>query len=402
MADELTAGLRRADPGTSSTLAYPLLGQELQLGGMRLRNRLFQAPMSVCYADQDGFVTRGTIEHYGRRAQGGVGMVMTENIAISPAGRQLPLQMLVSDGRFLPGLTKLAAEIRSHGAVAVAQIVHSGRYAGPWHEYDRRRRLAPSAIPFRLPMGEVCPQEITRAEIDQVIAEFARATQLLVEAGFDGVEIHGAQGFLLSSFQSPRMNARSDEFGGSFENRCRVPLEVVDAVLEAAGGDLIVGYHLMCDEMMPGGWTIDDTVRFARLLEDRGVHFVIPIAATFESLQAPANRGLTTRPKFQHEYAIRLTSELDLPVLTNGGISEPAEAEAILRRGEAAAIGLARPLFADPDWYQKVQEGLTAEVRTCTCDPPTCMMTQLTGSVCHAWSESTKRQGFLGYQTDPS
>jgi 2,4-dienoyl-CoA reductase (NADPH2) len=168
-------------------------------------------------------------------------------------------------------------------------------------------------------------------------------------------------------------------------------------VLEAAGDDFVVGYHLMSDERMPDGWTIEDAVRFGHELEHRGVHFVIPVAATFEALGAPHNAGLYARPKFQHHDTLRLAAELGIPVLANGRLGDPVEAEAVLRRGEAAAIGLARPLLSDPDWYLKVQDGRAGDLHVCSCDPPTCLMTQLTGSICNAWSDTVKQRGFLGY-----
>ena len=383
---------------STSVATYPHLSAPTQLGPKLLRNHVFHAPMSVCYADPDGYVTREMIEHYGRRAQGGVAMVITENLAVNVAGRQLPKQGLIADERHLPGLTELASEIKRHGALAVVQIVHSGRYAGPWQDYAARRRLAPSAISFPLPPDQtVTPQEITREEIAESIEAFATATRLAVRAGFDGVEIHGAQGFLVSSFLSTRMNAREDEYGGSFENRSRFPLEVVDAVVAAAGPDTLVGYHLMSDEMMPGGWTLDDAIRFGRELGPRGVHFVMPIATTFESLRAPENLGLFDRHMFQHHLAVRLSQELDIPVLANGKLGDPADAEAVLARGEAAAVGLARPLLADPDWVNKVLSGREREIRKCACDPPTCLRTQMTGSTCNAWPEAVKQAGCSGY-----
>jgi 2,4-dienoyl-CoA reductase (NADPH2) len=384
----------------SSRLCAPL-----ELGPKRLRNRIFHAPMSVCYADADGFVTDAMVEHYARRAAGGVGMVITENLAVSVAGRQLPRQGLISDERHLPGLSRLAAAIKGRGALAVVQIVHSGRYAGPWHEYEARRRLAPSAVPFPLPPDHVVtPQEITRAEIARSIEELAAAARLARAAGFDGVELHGAQGFLISSFQSPRMNRRDDEYGGSFEDRCRFALEAIDAVVAAAGPDLLVGYHLMGDEMMDGGWTVDDAVAFGRRLEVRGVHFVVPIAGTFESLREPGNLGLFDEPLFQHHLAVRLSRELDVPVLANGGLGDPADAEAVLERGEAAAVGLARPLLADPDWMRKVQEGRAEEIETCACagTPATCLRTQLTGSICDAWPDEVKAAGYSGFNHQPA
>jgi 2,4-dienoyl-CoA reductase (NADPH2) len=367
---------------------HPHLCEPLKLGPKRLRNRVFQAPMSVCYADADGFVTREMIEHYRRRAAGGVGMVIVENLAVSAPGRQLPRQGLIAEPRHLPGLTTLASAIKDQGAVAVVQIVHAGRYAGPWDEYEARRRLAPSAVPFPLPEDRtVTPQEITREEIDRSVREFATAARLARQAGFDGVEIHGGQGFLISSFQTPRMNRRADEYGGSRDNRCRFALEVVDAVVAAAGPGMLVGYHLMSEELMDGGWTVDDAIALGRRLGPRGVHFVMPIASTFESLRAPANLGLFARPMFQHDLAVRLSRELDIPVLANGGLGDPADAEGVLERGEAAAIGLARPLLADPDWMRKVREGRAEEIEICAC-AGTCLRTQLTGSICDAWPDA--------------
>jgi 2,4-dienoyl-CoA reductase (NADPH2) len=246
-------------------------------------------------------------------------------------------------------------------------------------------------------MGEVCPVEITHDEIEQAIAEFGAATELAKEAGFDGIEIHGGQGFLVSSFLTPRMNQREDEYGGSFENRSRFPLAVVDAVVAAAGPEMLAGFHLMSDELMPGGWEVDDAVRFAQELEGHGIHFVMPIASTFESLREPAQAGLFDRLMFQHEQARRLAAELEIPVLTNGRFGDPVVANQALADGEAAAVGLARPLFADPDWAVKVLNGRQSEIRICTCDPATCLRTQLTGSICNAWTDAERERGFLGY-----
>jgi 2,4-dienoyl-CoA reductase-like NADH-dependent reductase (Old Yellow Enzyme family) len=255
-------------------------------------------------------------------------------------------------------------------------------------------------VPFPLtPYRIVTPQEITREEIARSLEELASAARLARRAGFDGVEIHGAQGFLISSFQSPRMNRRDDEYGGSFEHRCRFALEAVDAIVAAAGPDLLVGYHLMGDEMMDGGWSIEDALALGRVLGARGVHFVVPIAGTFEALHRSENRGLFDRPLFQHDLAVRLSQELDIAVLANGKLGDPADAEGVLERGEAAAVGLARPLLADPDWMLKVQEGRPEEIETCACagTPPTCVRTQLTGSICDAWPDAIKADGYSGF-----
>ena len=379
---------------------FPHLFEPLEIGSRTMRNRIVHAPMSVSYADEEGHVTREMVEHYARRAQGGVGMVITENLPVNVSGRQLPKNAFISDERFLSGLRELALEIKGHGALAVVQIVHAGRYAGPWQEYESRRRLAPSEVPFPLlPEVVATPQEITPGEIRETIGAFGDAAALAEEAGFDGVEIHGAQGFLISGFLSPHMNRRTDEYGGSFENRVRFALEVVREVKGRVGEDFIVGFQLMSDELMPGGWTLEESVELSRMLEVEGVHFILPVPATFETLKRPENLGLYGRSLHGLDSAIAIKRVVDIPVIANGKLGDPYVAEHVLKHDEGDAVALARPLLADPDWALKVEAGRTAEIRSCPCNPPKCLQTQLTGSVCMSWPEEVQQQGYLGYNS---
>jgi 2,4-dienoyl-CoA reductase (NADPH2) len=370
----------------------------LRLGHRTARNRIVHAPMSVCYGDADGFVTRPQIEHYARRAQGGAGTVITENFAISVAGRQMPLQTLVDDETRLPGLRELADEIHRHGALAMVQLVHAGRYAGPWDVYESRRRLAPSAVPFELTPGRVVtPQEITPEEIEETIAAFGRAAQLCERAGFDGVDVHAAQGFLISGFLSPRTNLRTDRWGGDFDGRTRFALEAVREVVRRTGPDFVVGVHLMSDERVEGGWTLDDSVRLAPLLEEAGADFLFGIPCSFETMRMPDNAGLMDR----HGYAVSdnaaLAHATRIPVVAGGGLGDPHAAESVLRQGQASAIALARPLFTDPDWPHKVAAGELGAVRSCPCATARCLRTQLTGAVCESWPAETIERGYYGY-----
>ncbi|MER7789690.1 NADH:flavin oxidoreductase [Streptomyces sp. NPDC097640] len=384
---------RAGDPADLAPLFTPL-----NLGSRSARNRIVQAPMSVGYAKPDGTVTDREIEHYARRAQGGVGVVVTENFAISVAGRQMPLQTLVSDEEQLPGLTRMASEIHRHGALAIVQIVHAGRYAGPWEEYEKRRRLAPSAVPFELTPGRVVtPQEITPEEIDEVIEEFVRAAQLCERAGFDGVGVHVAQGFLLSGFLSPRTNRRTDEWGGDFGGRTRLPLEVVRRVVAATGPDFVVGVHLLSDERVAGGWTLDDAVRLAPLLEDAGAGFLFAVPTTFETMRMPQNAGMLGKPGYSLDDTVALQLVVDIPVVANGGLGDPRDAARVIESHQAQAVGLARPLFVDPDWPRKVRAGAVGTVHTCACDTGLCLRTQLTGSICESWPERARARGYLGY-----
>ncbi|MBB5156965.1 oxidoreductase [Saccharopolyspora phatthalungensis] len=371
------------------------LFSSLRIGSREARNRVVFAPMSVCYGDEAGQVSDAEVEHYARRARGGAGIVVTENFAISTAGRQMPRQTLVAGEEHLPGLARLASAITAHGALAIVQIVHAGRYAGPWDVYDQARRLAPSAVPFELTPGRIeTPAEITDEEIRRSIAEFGRAAELCQRAGFDGVDIHGAQGFLISGFLSPLTNRRTDRWGGSFDNRARFALEVVREVRRRTRPDFLVGMHLISDELVDGGWSIDDAVRLAPLLEDEGVQFLFAIPATFETLRLPANQGLFARRGYGGSASSALAAAVSIPVIANGGLGDPSDAEEVLEHDNVAAVGLARALFADPDWPRKVAAG--QPVRHCACSPPICARTQLTGAVCAAWPAPAAERGYFG------
>ncbi|ACM28800.1 NADH:flavin oxidoreductase [Rhizobium rhizogenes] len=381
------------------TVSIDRMMSPLNIGGKTMRNRIVHAPMSVGYADSAGIPLQTMVEHYGRRAQGGVGMVITENVAISTAGRQMPHQPMLSDRRRVPAFAAVAAEIKRHGALAVMQIVHAGRYAGPWDVYESARRLAPSAVSFPLLPGRVVtPDEITAGEIKQCIDEFVETALSAEQAGFDGVELHAAQGFLISSFLSPRLNRRTDQWGGSFENRIRLLMEVLRRVRAVVAPSFIVGVHLISDELAPGGWAVSEAIRLSPLLEDAGADFIMPVVSTFETLKAPENAGLMNTPFFQHSATAAIKKAVGIPVFTNGRIDTPEAIDTVLAAGEADAVGLARPLFADPDWVAKVIAGRVADIRVCGCPTSLCLRTQLTGSVCECWPDPAKQAGFLGYE----
>lgn len=381
---------------------HPLPGADLfapwSMGPLRLSNRLALAPMTVAYANPDGSVTRAEVEHYARRARGGVGLVITEHFTISESGRQLPRQTMVSDRRFASGLGRLADEVHAAGAAIVAQIGHAGRYAGPWDRYDEQRRTAPSAVPFRL-VGDrvVTPQEITMAEIRRAVDDFGRAAELLMAAGFDGVQVHGSQGFLPSQFLSPRINRREDDYGGSFTGRIRFLCEAVAAVRSRVPADRVVGVQLLADEMADGGWTFEEAVRLAKTLEAAGVDFLLPSVTTFETVGAVTARGEAPRWARQAETTATIQSSVSIPVWGNGGISEPAHALGLVRDGTVAGVALARPLLADPDWAVKAAGGDPGAIVTCRCQPPTCLRTQLTGSICGSWPPADREAGYSGY-----
>jgi 2,4-dienoyl-CoA reductase (NADPH2) len=374
----------------------PSIFDPVRLGPVTAKNRIFYSPASVGYAI-DGEISDMSVEHYGRRALGGAGAVMTEHFAISDEGRQHYRQPAAwPDPRFRPGLERLAREIRSHGALPIAQISHAGRYAGPWDEWSRRPRLAPSAVAFPLLGQTLVPQEMTRDDIDRVVADFAAATRFLLDAGFGGVEIHGMSGFLVSEFLSPRMNMRTDEYGGDVAARARFAVEVVRACRDAAGDNGAVGMHVMTDELIDGGVQISDLAIVIPVLEEAGAQFFRPGAGSFETLRMPENAPRSAHHDANGPDTAALRAAATVPILANGGLSTREDAEGALAKG-ASAVALARPILADPDWMAKVTAGQDEQIVHCPCDPAMCLRTQLTGAICASWPEQVQQHGFSVY-----
>jgi 2,4-dienoyl-CoA reductase (NADPH2) len=373
----------------------PSLNGPVALGPVMVPNRVFFCPTSVGYANE-GVVTPAMLDHYRRRAIGGAGAVMTEHLAVSEEGWQHRRQPAAwNSPEFVHGLRDLAAAIRAHGTVAIAQISHAGRYAGPWDEWEARRRLAPSPVPFPLLNRTVVPQEITRTEIDGVIAAFACTVRMLMDLGWQGVEIHGGSGFLISGFLSPRMNTRCDRYGGSPRARVRFAAEVVYACREAANESGCVGMHLLTDELVDGGLRPHEMAEMVPILEEAGVDFLRPNVGTFETLRLPSNAGLMSTHDCNRSSTDALLEVATVPVIANGGLRSRADVNDALGRG-VAAVALARPMLADPDWMAKIQADADAEVRACPCQPPTCLQTQLRGAVCSAWPQDTQSVGHSG------
>ncbi|MBF4571865.1 NADH:flavin oxidoreductase [Herbiconiux sp. VKM Ac-1786] len=376
--------------------AFPSLFSSVRVGDAEAASRLWLAPMTVAYANLDGTVSTAEVEHYARRARGGASVIMTEHFTISEAGRQLPRQTIVDSRDKLPGLRALADAVHDEGALLIAQIGHAGRYGGPWDRYDDQPRLAPSALEFRL-VGDrvVTPTEMTVDDIRETLDHFERAASLLAEAGFDGVMLHASQGFLPSQFLSPRTNQRTDAYGGSFENRIRFVLEAFDRVQRGFGDAGPVGVQLLSDEAVADGWTLHEAVELTIRLESLGAAFFLPTVSTFETLRGISTPGEVRRWGHQLGTAIALQAAVRVPVIANGGLTDPQKMDSLIAGGLVAAVALARPMLGNPDWARDAAAG-AHDPAGCPCDPPTCLRTQLTGTICESWPESRKERGYWG------
>jgi len=324
----------------------------ITLRGVTLRNRIGVSPMCQ-YSATDGMPTDWHLVHLGARAVGGAGLVMTEATAVEARGRISPGDLgLWSDAQIEP-LSRIVRFITDHSAVAGIQLAHAGRkasHAVPW-EGDAPvpearggwRVIGPSAIP--LAEGDLVPAEMTKADITTVIEAFKSAAVRARAAGFDCVELHAAHGYLAHSFYSPLSNRRSDEYGGSFDNRVRFAREVVRALRSVWPEDRPLFVRLSCSDWVVGGWTIEDTVALARLLKQDGADVIdCSSGGAVPHAQVPVGAG------YQVPFAEAVRRGAEIATAAVGMITEPAQADEIVRNGRADLVLLARAELRDPYW----------------------------------------------------
>ena len=330
----------------------PPLLSPFQLRSVSFANRIGVSPMCQ-YSSEDGFATDWHLVHLGARAQGGAGLVMIEASAVLPEGRISSADLGIWKDEHIPKLAQIANFIRSQGARAGIQLAHAGRKASmtaPFRgerlltpEEGRWEPVAPSAIPFS--PNYAMPRALDQAGIDDVVRAFARAAQRAIRAGFDLIEIHAAHGYLLHEFLSPLANHRTDAYGGSFENRVRLPLAVVDAVRAAWPAHLPLFVRISATDWAEGGWSPDESARFARLLRQHSVDLVDVSSGG----QVP-NASILVGPGFQVPFAARIRAEADVPTAAVGMITDPRQANEIISTGQADMVFLAREMLRDPYW----------------------------------------------------
>jgi NADPH2 dehydrogenase len=338
---------------------YEHLFSEIVVGGLTLKNRLTMAPLYLGYAAEGGAVSDVLLEHYRLMAQSGVALVVVENCTVDfdrGSGSKRTLRADTADN--LEGLTELARTIHREGALACLQINHAGRFAKA-----ADIPLAPSAVET---FGRV-PEALDLAGIQRVVAQFADAAERCRSAGFDMVELHGGTGYLLAQFLSPRTNRRTDDYGGELENRQRFALEVAAAVKQAVG-DFPVGYRFLADEWMPDGLQLEDSRPFARSLAEAGIAYISVMGGTYESFHLPQIVARSRQPGYMLDLAAAIKSRVKIPVIAAGRLATGAVAERALAEGQCDLIGLARVLWADPQWPNKVRTGREADIVHCNPD----------------------------------
>jgi 2,4-dienoyl-CoA reductase-like NADH-dependent reductase (Old Yellow Enzyme family) len=326
----------------------PPLLSPFKLRSLEFANRIGVPPMCQ-YSSQDGFANDWHVVHLGSRAQGGPGLIILEASAVVPEGRISSADLGIWKDEHIPGLQLIAAFLHSQGVHAGIQLGHAGRKASMSAPFEKERLLlpaeggwqpvGPSALAFS--SDYAVPQALDQAGIASVVEGFRLAARRALAAGFDFVEIHAAHGYLLHQFLSPLANQRTDSYGGSFQNRARLALEVVDAVRAEWPSHLPLFVRISAT----GGWSVVESVRLSRLFGEHGVDLV-----DVSSGGMVPNAVIPVGPGFQVEFAARIRREAAIPTAAVGLITDPVQANEILVQGDADLVLLGRETLRDPYW----------------------------------------------------
>ncbi len=338
---------------TGSTTFGRLLAP-LQVGGITLRNRMVMGSMHTGLEDRLWHHAK-LAAYFEERARGGVAMMITGGFAMNLRAWLLPFSGMMTNWIHVLSHRRITRAARQHGAHILLQLLHSGRYG--YHPLQVSASTVPSPItPFK-------PKALTTAQIRSTVRDYARSARLAQKAGYSGVEIMGSEGYLLNQFICPRTNQRTDEYGGSLENRMRFPLEIVRAVREACGPDFVICYRMSLIDLVPDGNTWDEIVAIAQALEKAGID-LLNTGIGWHEARVPTIATAVPRAAFR-SLTGRIKSALRIPVMASNRINTPEVAEDILAQGQADLISMARPLLADPDFARKVAEGKPEAINTC-------------------------------------
>lgn len=336
---------------------YEKLMEPIRIGSMQVKNRIIFPPMNTNLTSEDGYVTPELEAYYLRRAKGGAGMIVLEASSVTGDSRNHPRQPMLHDRKYIASWAKMVEKIHRFGVKTSIELVHYGS------EASIPPRVSPSGISkYKEDPGVVLDCQ----QIHKIQEQFVDAAAYAKQAGIDAVTFHACHGYLIAEFLSPAFNHRTDEYGGSFENRCRFLVEIIEMTKQRLGAKFPLLVRFSAEEFIKDGRSMEESVRLAKLLEEHGVS-AIDISASQPSAYLmttppyclPQGRGLLV------PYSEAIKKEVKVPVFTAIGIREPQEAEQILQEGKADMICLGRPQIADPDYANKARDGKEKEIRHC-------------------------------------
>ncbi|MBN2437214.1 MAG: FAD-dependent oxidoreductase [Deltaproteobacteria bacterium] len=333
----------------------------IQIGSVKLKNRIIQAPMVTRLGAADGFVTAKEKRFYLRRAQGGIALATVGNCTIMPNVQPEDRHDAIWDDRFIPAWKDFVAAMHDYDMKVSLQLCHAGSQSH--FHVTHTEAVAPSEMVSPV-TGEKC-RALTKGEIEEIVEHFAAAAARAKEAGADMVEIQGVQGFLVQNFMTPLFNKRTDEYGGSLEGRMKFPLEIVKRIKKRTGRAYPVVFRMVASDLVEGGITVEEAKRMAPMLVEAGadaLHFTAGAGHHVRHLGMPpvdAGQGCIV------DLVAQIKPFVDVPVIVVQRIITPRQAEEILEKGQADIIGLGRALVCDPDWAKKVVDGIPDEIRRC-------------------------------------
>lgn len=367
------------------------LFQPVKIGALQLSNKVIMGSMHVgLEAEAQGETALSTF-YTVRGKMGGPALMITGGISVAPEGEGGSNFLGFYRRKDCDAMENITIAVHKAGGKIAAQLFHAGRYA--YSDLTGRLSVAPSAL--RSSIHRDTPKALSEEEIERLISAYADSAVQAKILGFDAIEIMGSEGYLINQFVSPVTNRRTDKFGGSFENRLRFPLEVLDAIRERVGADYPVIFRMSGTDLMPGSTTREETVKWAKALEEHGAD-AINIGIGWHESQVPTISTLVPRAGFIH-IAREIKNNIDIPVIGSNRINDPKLADALLEKGDCDIISMARPFLADPDLLQKAASGNFDAINTCVaCNqacldhafegkPASCLVNPLTGRE-HLWT----------------
>ncbi|HFB64155.1 MAG TPA: NADPH-dependent 2,4-dienoyl-CoA reductase [Aeromonadales bacterium] len=333
---------------------YPQLLSPLDLGFVKLRNRVLMGSMHTGLEEERGGFEK-MAAFYAERAQGGVGLIVTGGIAPDKTGRVSPFAGDLTNKRTARKHRVVTQAVHDAGGLIALQILHTGRYA--FHPFSK----APSAI--KSPITPFKPRAMSARQVEKTIDHFVRCAELAQFGGYDGVEVMGSEGYLINQFICTRTNKRDDEWGGSYENRIRFPLEIVKRTRQAVGEKFIIIYRLSMLDLVENGSSWEEVVQLGKAIEAAGAT-IINTGIGWHEARIPTIATMVPRAAFSWVTA-KMKAEVSIPLITTNRINMPEVAEQILTEGQADMVSMARPFLADAEFIKKAQQGRADEINTC-------------------------------------
>lgn len=333
-----------------------------KIGNLEIKNRMVVPPMLTEYANEDGSINERFIRYYEEKAKGDFGFIIVEDTAVEKRGAGFMNLPGIWNDELAEKHKELTKRVKSYGAKVAIQLYHAGR-EGSSAVNGGEQIIAPSAI--QDPTNLELPHELTNSEVKELVEKFAMAAKRAKQAGYDAVELHGAHGYLINQFVSPYSNKRTDEYGGTFMNRLRFPLDIIKRAKELVGDDFPITYRITADEMVEGGLTINDTKIIVPILESAGIAAIHVSASVYKSgywASAPTTAISTPFVKYAEEIKKVVKS---IPVIAVNKINTPFIAESILEQGQADFVSMGRASIADPHLPKKVKEGKLDDIVYC-------------------------------------